>query len=116
MNAIEILGLACVDAKFRERLFGEVDAVILDNRVDLTWAEEAGLRRITGKSVKVRRDGRQHTLEAGVAEGSSDPSEAEDKPNQLKKELEDVGNAIAMIWCPEVPCAWPSAFIQNKPQ
>jgi hypothetical protein len=116
MNAIEILGLACVDAKFRERLFGEVDSVILDNKVDLTWAEEAGLRRITGKTVKVRRDGKAHSPDAGIALTSSDPSEAEEKENQLKKELKDVGDTIMMMWCPEVPCAWPSAFIQNKPE
>ena len=115
MNAIEILGLACVDAKFRRLLFENVDVVIEGNKVDLTWAEEAGLRRITGKRVKVRKDGKPHMKEAGLA-ATSDASESTEQDNGLEKELEDVGNAIAMMWCPEVPCAWPSAFIQNKPK
>lgn len=114
MNAIEILGLACVDARFRDLLFDNVDVVILANKVDLTWAEEAGLRRITGRRVNVRKDGQPHTAQT-VSSSASDPSQAEEKDNQLKKELKDVGDTIMMMWCPEVPCAWPSAFIQNKP-
>lgn len=114
MNAIEILGLACVDAKFRDLLFENVDVVILANKVDLTWAEEAGLRRITAPRVSVRADGKPHTAEA-VGAAVSDPSEATESQNNLKEELKDVGDTIMMLWCPEVPCPWPSAFIQNKP-
>ena len=114
MNAIEIVGLACLDAKFRRKLFENVETVILDNKVDLTWAEESGLRRITRHPAKVRKDGKAHTVEA-LALTASDASDAIDQPNTLEKEMEDVGNAVMMMWCPEAPCAWPSAFIQNKP-
>jgi hypothetical protein len=103
MNALEILGVACVDAKFRARLFSDVEGVIKDNRTDLTWAEEAGLRRITGKS-RPRKGG------AAKAEMSNGPLESEE-PNSLPDELADVGEAIARM-CPEEPCPWPKYFTQ----
>jgi hypothetical protein len=114
MNAIEILGLACVDAKFRRKLFENVESVIGDNKVDLTWAEESGLRRITRNPMRVRKDGKPHTTEA-LALLTSPESDGAEAPNDLEKELKDVGDVIMSMWCPEVPCAWPSAFIQNKP-
>jgi hypothetical protein len=110
MNAIEILGLACVDRKFRDVLFAKVEAVILANRVDLTWAEEEGLRRITSDYLKVRKPAAAAKSDTSA---ESAPAGFDEQPNNLKKELEDVGNAIANMWCPEAPCPWPTYFTQN---
>lgn len=104
MNALEILGVACVDAKFRARLFADVEGVIKDNRTDLTWAEEAGLRRITGKNRP--RKGKGGAEKASISNGPLD------EPNNLEQELADVGEAIARM-CPEEPCPWPKYFTEN---
>ena len=103
MNGLEILGVACVDATFRKRLFADVEGIIKENRADLTWAEEAGLRRIT-KSHRPRK--------AQSASLSNGPLEGQEEPNTLEKELADVGAAIARM-CPEEPCPWPEYFQQN---
>jgi hypothetical protein len=105
MNALEILGVACVDAIFRKRLFSDVEGIIKENRADLTWAEEAGLRRITGKY-------RPRPKKGAAASLSNGPLEGED-PNTLEDELEDVEEAISRM-CPEEPCPWPKYFTQNK--
>jgi hypothetical protein len=105
MNALEILGVACVDAKFRTRLFSDVEGVIKDNRTDLTWAEEAGLRRITGKYRPKRKEG-------GAKASISNGPLGSDEPNNLEQELADVGEALARM-CPEEPCPWPKYFTQN---
>jgi hypothetical protein len=105
MNALEILGVACVDAKFRARLFSDVEGVIKDNRTDLTWAEEAGLRRIVNPYCPRKKNPAKET----ASNGPMTPEE----PNGLEKELEDVGRAI-MKMCPEDPCPWPTYFTQNK--
>jgi hypothetical protein len=107
MNALEILGVACVDARFRKRLFADVEGVIKDNRADLTWAEEAGLRRITGKF----RPPRPKASTASLSNGPLEPSKEE--PNTLEDELADVGVAIAKM-CPEEPCPWPAYFTQYE--
>lgn len=107
MNALEILGVACVDAKFRERLFADVEGVIKDNRTDLTWAEEAGLRRITCKTYRPRKPkGPDGTMSNGPV--------APEMPNTLPQELADVGASI-MKMCPEDPCPWPTYFTENPP-
>jgi hypothetical protein len=95
-----------VDRKFRDLLFAKVDAVIQANKVDLTWAEEEGLRRITTDRVKVRKAAA--ALKIGASADGYD-----EQSNDLKKELEDVGNAIANMWCPEAPCPWPTYFTEN---
>jgi len=107
MNAIEILGLACVDAKFRDRLFTPqgLKEIIFANRTDLTWAEERGLENITKGCYPAKKG------KAALSNGPVNPDM--DEP-PLKKELEDVGNAIARM-CPEDPCPWPLYFIQQEP-
>jgi hypothetical protein len=107
MNAIEILGLACVDKKFRDRLFTEqgLKEIIFANRTDLTWAEEEGLIRITAGCYPVKK---------GMATTSNGPMDPDSGEPPLKKELEDVGDAIARM-CPEDPCPWPKFFTQQEP-
>lgn len=107
MNAIEILGLACVDKKFRELLFTKegLTDIIAANRTDLTWAEEAGLRRITQRYYPPKK-GAAGTTSNGPLDADSEPP--------LKEELEDVGKAIAKM-CPEDPCPWPMYFVQYDP-
>ncbi len=109
MNALEIVGLACVDRPFRRQLFENVDAVILANRTDLTWAEEEGLRRIT----KPHRPKRMAmAMKSAEAAGEGD-AEGSDGSNDLPDAMEKVGEAIEMM-CPVVPCAWPDSFTQNR--
>jgi hypothetical protein len=109
MNALEILGLACVDRVFREQLFKNVEAVIVLNRTDLTWAEEEGLRRIT-RSRFTKRKAKALSMagEQSAATGAVEGEEA----STLKDDLEKVGDTIDMM-CPTVPCAWPDSFTQN---
>lgn len=106
MNALEILGLACVDKTFRKRLFSDVKSVIADNRADLTWAEEEGLKRITQPHCPPRKP---DAAKSSLSNGPVAPQE----PNTLAAELEDVGNAV-MKMCPEAPCPWPTYFTQNE--
>lgn len=109
MNGLEILGLACVDATFRTRLFGDVESIIKEN-TDLTWAEEAGLRRITGKTYRPRQSKGD---KAALANGPLEPGK--EMPNTLEGELAEVGANIARM-CPEEPCPWPDFYTQTKPK
>ena len=107
MNAFEILGLACVDKGFRERLFTPqgLTGIIAANRSDLSWAEEEGLIRITRGRYPAKKN---------LATTSNGPMNPDSGEAPLKKELEDVGNAI-MRMCPEDPCPWPTYFTEDKP-
>lgn len=109
MNALEILGLACVDATFRKQMFENVEVIIALNRADLTWAEEEGLRRITKKTFRRRQAAEAH---AAMAPGEASAN-APEVPNPLPQDLAKVGEDIDMM-CPTVPCPWPDSFTQNR--
>lgn len=99
MKALEILGLACVDERFRGRLFNETAAVINENRGDLEQREIDGLTRITQKKYRLR-DGAPRLASMG------DVGEDGTVDNPLAKRMEDVAQAIAHM-CPDPPCPWP---------
>ena len=84
MNAFEIIGIACVDHKFRDELFNPTGALIEKNP-DLTWSEREGLLRVTGGD--------------------------EDNKTELKTKMDEVGEILKR--CANPPCPWPKAFTVN---
>jgi hypothetical protein len=95
MNAYEIIGKACVDSEFRNRLFSDLSEILAANA--LTDAERAGLTRITQATYRPK-NGKTRSGDAAGGDGTV--------PNTLAKTFEEVGMAIAHM-CPEPPCAWP---------
>jgi hypothetical protein len=88
MNGLEIIGKAAVNPAFRRTLFADVEAVITQNRSDLTPPEEEGLRRLV----------QPHCPPRDGARGQEE--------NTLGDALEAVGRAVLKM-CPQEPCGWP---------
>jgi hypothetical protein len=99
MKALEILGLACVDETFRDRLFNDTAAVIEENRGDLAQREIDGLNRITQNRYRVRAGAPRLASMGDVGDDGT-------VENALGRLMGDVARAIANM-CPDPPCPWP---------
>ena len=86
MRSLTILGLACVDPWFRNELFNNT-VQTLDRYPDLSWSEREGLMRLAQPT---NRD-------------------------QVLPRMQQVGDAIAAMPCPETPCPWPRSYLAQKP-